>query len=69
MNPVIKLKDDKPRMIISPAQMLLNEFWANGGKEKYEATKEARQLNGIPDKQWFAAQLMSIIDDAEIALE
>jgi len=45
---------------------LLDKFWANGGKEKYEATKEMRKANGIPDKQWFAAQLMSIADDAEI---
>ncbi len=45
---------------------LLTRFWENGGKEKYEATKAARDVNGIPDKQWFAAQLMDIIDNAEI---
>lgn len=44
-------------------------WWNNGGKEKYEATKAQRELNGIPDKQWFAANLMGIIDDAEITLE
>ncbi len=64
--PQITIKDDKPRMVISPAQMLLNEFWDNGGKEKYEATKELRAANGIPDSQWFKANLMSIIDEAEI---
>ncbi len=45
---------------------LLTKFWENGGKEKYESTKSMRDANGIPDRQWFAAQLMSIIDEAEI---
>jgi hypothetical protein len=47
-------------------QSLLTQFWLHGGKDSYEASLEARRANGIPDKQWFSAQLMSIIDDAEI---
>ncbi len=46
-----------------------NAFWDNGGKEKYESTKEARDANGIPDSQWFKANLMGIIDDAEITYD
>lgn len=50
-------------------QMLLDAFWNTGGKEKYEASKEMREINGIPDTQWFKANLMGIIDDAEITYE
>ncbi len=50
-------------------QALMEKFWNNGGKEKYEATKEMRQANGIPDSQWFKANLMGIIDDAEITYD
>ncbi len=48
---------------------LLKCFWAYGGKEKYEETKVMRDANGIPDSQWFKANLMGIIDDAEIEIE
>ncbi len=47
---------------------LLTRFWENGGKEKYEATKSMRDANGIPDSQWFSAQLMDIVDNAEITI-
>lgn len=53
----------------NPLDALLKTFWENGGKEKYEETLETRKANGIPDKQWFAANLMGIIDDAEIIIE
>ncbi len=68
MTPTFKGKD-----INADVDLWLNNalvaWWQNGGKEKYEASLEARRANGIPDRQWFAAQLMSIIDDAEITLE
>lgn len=47
-------------------QPMIDDFWAGGGQEKYAANKEARDLNGIPDSQWLKANLMGIIDDAEI---
>ncbi len=56
--PQSTMKDDKPRMVVSPLQMMIVEFWDNGGKEEYEETKAMRDANGIPDKQWFAANLM-----------
>lgn len=62
---VIPKEGDNAFTIISIEQLLYT-FWINGGKEKYEATLEMRRANGIPDKQWFAAQLMGLVDDAEI---
>ncbi len=59
----------RPNSTNPEVQELLHSFWANGGKEKYEETKALRDANGIPDKQWFAANLMSIIDDAEITYD
>ncbi len=56
----------KPTTPNRPLQVLLDSFWFDGGKEKYQETKVMRDTNGIPDKQWFAANLMGIIDDAEI---
>ncbi len=64
-----QVKEKELKMVWSAVQHMLHDFWLNGGKEKYEATKEMRDANGIPDSQWFKANLMSIIDDAEITFE
>lgn len=50
-------------------QMLADAFWNTGGQEKYEATKAARDVNGIPDSQWLKANLMGLIDDATATFE
>ncbi len=50
-------------------QPLIEAFWNNGGQEKYETTKEIRAANGIPDSQWLKANLMDIIDNAEVTFE
>lgn len=50
-------------------EVLLQTFWERGGKEKYKASKAMRDVNGIPDSQWFKANLMDIIDNAEITYE
>ncbi len=64
MKPTIELYDQPSQS--EALQMLLDAFWNTIGKEKYEASKEARDANGIPDAQWFKANLMSLVDEAEI---
>lgn len=65
--PLISVKENDS--LTEALQLCLHNFWNNGGKEKYTETLELRKANGIPDKQWFAANLMGIIDDAEITYE
>lgn len=48
---------------------LIQHFWENGGKEKYKATVEAREANGIPPDQFIRACLFAIIDDSKIIFE
>ena len=67
MIPIAEVKDELSQT--EGLQMLLSAFWNTGGKEKYEASLEARKANGIPDKQWFAAQLMNLIDEADITYD
>ncbi len=67
MIPIASIKD--LNAVPDPLQELLIYFWNHGGKEKYEASKEMRGANGIPDKQWFAANLMDIIDSATITYD
>ncbi len=64
-----KIKIDGQLSTTESLQMLTDAFWNTGGKEKYEATKETRVANGIPDSQWLKANLMGIVDDAEITFE
>ncbi len=63
----LELKDQQSQS--EALQMLVDAFWNTGGKESYEASLEARKLNGIPDSQWLRANLMGIIDDATITFE
>lgn len=52
--------------VVGKLDDFLHAFWENGGKEKYMESLELRRANGIPDSQWFKAQLMGLVDDAKI---
>ncbi len=67
-NPTVK-KENGVLAVNENLQLLLTAFWVSGGQEKYETTKAARDANKIPDSQWFKANLMGLIDDAEITYE